>query len=190
MFSCYFLIDGIGHVAIRKMPGGGAAQLSNVKGFSKVHLEQRALAEGHGHQVQPGVGEPRAGDLPFQMALRLHGALHPAVITRPEPGCRDVGWSVVSVVRSECLLDLRTTSVAMHVAEPADVHENVKAKALAGLESTWQFVMRPAMAQAQVNDFTALGATEPLHPLLHLAVGMMASGIQQGRRQLDLQMTL
>jgi len=45
--------------------------------------------------------------------------------------------------------------VAVHVAEAADVHENVEAELLARGKRAQQFVVLAAMAQAEIDDFAA-----------------------------------
>src|SRR5260370_17805225 len=75
----------------------------------------------------------------------------------------------------------------MHVAEAADVHENVKAKALAGVELAQQLVMPATMAQPEIDDLIALRGCETFHYLANLAIGVVASRIDQGGCQLDLQ---
>jgi hypothetical protein len=45
--------------------------------------------------------------------------------------------------------------MAMHVAEAADIHEDIEAKLLSDGELTGQFIVLAAMAKAEVNDFAA-----------------------------------
>jgi len=45
--------------------------------------------------------------------------------------------------------------MAMHVAEAANVHENVEAELLPGAEGARDFIVAAAMAQTHVDDFAA-----------------------------------
>ena len=55
--------------------------------------------------------------------------------------------------RGEALDDLGAAAMAVHVAEAADVHEDVKAEGGAGVKGAESFVVLAAMAKAQVDDF-------------------------------------
>ena len=60
--------------------------------------------------------------------------------------------------------DLDAAAVSVHVAEAADVHEDVEAELLAGAEGAQHFVVLAAMAQAEVDDFAAVSLPEPAAP--------------------------
>ena len=85
------------------------------------------------------------------------------------------------------LHDLHAAAVTMHVAEAADVHQDVEAELLSGAEGARNLVVAAAMAQAQVDDFAALRFGQSLHHLANLAVGMVGVLVEQGGCQLDLQ---
>jgi len=65
------------------------------------------------------------------------------------------------VNRGELLNDLRTAAMAVHVAESADVHEDVEAKICTGMEGAECFVVLAAVTQAKFNDFRNLRARKP-----------------------------
>ena len=58
----------------------------------------------------------------------------------------------VAVERGKSLLDLRDAAMAVHVAETADVHEDVEAQGGSGVEGAKSFVVAAAMAKAQLDD--------------------------------------
>src|SRR5437899_9418217 len=90
----------------------------------------------------------------------------------------------------EALLDLRAAPMTMHVAEAADVHQNVEAETLAGVERAQQLVVPAAMAQAKINDLATFGGRKSLHPLLHLAIRIVTAGVNQRGCHLDFEVSL
>ena len=75
--------------------------------------------------------------------------------------------------------------MAVHVAEAADVHENVKAQSGSGVEGAQGFVVLAAMAQAQLDDFGDAGFGQRGDQVANLAVGVVAGGVEQRRGQFD-----
>ena len=63
-----------------------------------------------------------------------------------------------------CLLDLDAAAMTVHIAEAADVHQDVEAELLPGAEGAQHFVMAATMAQASVDDFLASGSPSGLRP--------------------------
>ena len=63
----------------------------------------------------------------------------------PESGC------FVAVERGESLHDLRAAAVAVHVAEAADVHEDVEAQGGSGVEGAERFVVAAAVAAGRAR---------------------------------------
>src|SRR5580692_9053706 len=68
---------------------------------------------------------------------------------------------LVAMPRGETLLDLYAAPMPMHIAETADVHQNVKAQSRSRVKGTEGFVMASATPQADLDDFrhAALGKT-------------------------------
>ena len=71
---------------------------------------------------------------------------------RPRPAVTGAG-GLVAVLRGECLDDLRAAAMAVHVAEAANVHQDVKAEGGAGVKGAQGIVMAAAVAEAQLDDF-------------------------------------
>jgi hypothetical protein len=68
------------------------------------------------------------------------------------------GGGLVAVQGGEGLDDLHAAAMAMHVAEAADVHEDVEAQSGAGVKGAQGFVVLAAMAQAQLYDLRTRGS--------------------------------
>ena len=62
----------------------------------------------------------------------------------------------VAVRRRVVLHDLHAAAMAVHVAEAADVHQDVEAELLSGAVSARDFVEAAAMPQAHIDDFFSL----------------------------------
>ena len=92
---------------------------------------------------------------------------------------------LVAVDRGEPLDDLRAAAMAMHVAEAADVHEDVEAESRAGMEGAECFVVLAAVAQAQLDDLRDASGREPGDQIANLAIGVVAGGVEQRGGQLD-----
>ncbi len=75
--------------------------------------------------------------------------------------------------------------MAVHVAEAADVHENVEAQGGAGVEGAEGFVVAAAVAQAQLDDLVDAGFGQSGDQVADLPVGVVAGGVEQRRGQLD-----
>ena len=87
--------------------------------------------------------------------------------------------------RGEGLDDLRAAAMAVHVAEAADVHENVEAESGSGVEGAQGFVVLAAMAQAELDDFGDAGFGQRGDQVANLAVGVVAGGVEQRCGQFD-----
>src|SRR5208283_5529064 len=110
-----------------------------------------------------------AGRKPLHRGLR---ALHRRFVIGAHSAGLDFGWSVEAVSSREILHDLNAAAMAVHVAEAADVHENVEAELLSGGEGTQQFIVLAAMAQAEVDDFVALRRASRFDGPAKLTVGI------------------
>ena len=91
----------------------------------------------------------------------------------------------VAVQRGESLHDLREAAMAVHVAEAADVHEDVEAQGGAGVEGAEGFVVPAAVAQAQLDDLRNARGGKAGDEVANLAVGMVAGRVEQGGGELD-----
>ena len=78
-----------------------------------------------------------------------------------------------------------TAAVAVHVAEAADVHEDVEAEGGAGVEGAEGFVVVAAVAQAEFDDLRDSGAWKGGDYVADLTVGMMAGPVEQGGGEFD-----
>ena len=76
--------------------------------------------------------------------------------------------------------------MAVHIAEAADVHQNVEAELLAGAETAQHFVMASAMAEAGSNNFFTTGITGIFHRGAYLPVGIFTMLVKQSGRKLHL----
>ena len=75
--------------------------------------------------------------------------------------------------------------MAMHVAEAADVHENVEAELLARGEGAQQLVVPAAMAQAEVDDLAAARLAGGFDCLANLPVGIMTVAVDERGGEFD-----
>ena len=118
---------------------------------------------------------------------RLRHALHDGVVVGLGSGGFEFGRRVVAVLGGKFLADLDAAAMAVHVAETADVHENVEAELLAGAEGAQHFVMAAAMAQAEVDDLAANEFAGRLDHLANLAIGIVAVFVDERRGEFDFQ---
>ena len=91
----------------------------------------------------------------------------------------------VAVQGGEVLDDLRAAAMAVHVAEAADVHENVEAKGGAGVKGAKGLIVPAAVLQAQLDDFGDAGGGQAGDEVANLAVGVVAGGVEEGGGELD-----
>src|SRR5262245_10559844 len=115
------------------------------------------------------------------------GTPHVVAIAVCEAGICHFNRFVEAVRRSVALVDLYAATMAMHVAEAADVHEYVKAELVACRERARQFVMFPAMTQPEVDDLASTGLVQRSDSVPQLPIGIVAMRVKQRCRQLDLQ---
>ena len=107
------------------------------------------------------------------------GALHGRFVVGADSSGFDFGRRVEAVDGSEILHDLHAAAMAVHVAEAANVHEDVEAELLAGRKGTRQFVVAAAMAQAKVDDLAAARLAGRFDRLAKLAVRIMAMAVKE-----------
>ena len=85
-----------------------------------------------------------------------------------------------------CLICVHA-AMAVHVAEAADVHEDVKAQGGARMEGPQGLVVMAAMEQAELNDFSDARGGKAGDDVAHLAVGMIAGPVDQRGCEFDFQ---
>ena len=87
----------------------------------------------------------------------------------------------------EILSDLDAAAMAMHVAKTADIHQNVEAQSVAGIEGARQLIVLAAMPQAEIDEFLAPAGRKRGCAIANLAVGIMGVLIQQRGGQFHFQ---
>src|ERR1017187_6389195 len=92
---------------------------------------------------------------------------------------------LVAVEAGEGLKELDAAAMAVHVAEAADVHEDVELEALAGGEGTGELVVAAAMPCAEGDEFGDAGGGEGGDGALELAPGVVALGVEETGGQFD-----
>ena len=178
-----------GDAAVAEVAGGAGAELGDVLGLGEVHFEEGADAGAEGEKVESvlgGLGRVAGSD----GAGGGEGGFHGALVFGEDAGFGEAGGvagfrGVVAVERGEVLDDLGAAAVAVHVAEAADVHEDVEAESLAGVEGAKGFVVAAAVAEAEVDDFRDLGGREGGDDVADLAVAVVGGGVEEGGGQLD-----
>src|SRR5208283_2496639 len=94
---------------------------------------------------------------------------------------------LVSMSGGIVLHNLHAAAMTMHIAEAADVHQDVEAELLPGAEGARNFVMTAAMTQAQIDDLSSLRFGQSIHNLANLPVGMVGMLVEQRGSQFHLQ---
>ena len=83
----------------------------------------------------------------------------------------------------EVLPNLNAAPVPVHVAEAADVHEDVEAELLAGAEGAQHFIVPTAVTQTQINDFLPDRFSRGLNGHAKLSVGIVGVLVDQSGGQ-------
>ena len=154
MLRRHRFVHGIGHVAVGEVAGGAAAQFGDVDGFREIHLEQGALAEAQRNGILGSV----FGFFGGALSQEVHGGrglLHDGVVALADASAVQFFGSIVAVASGESLPDLDATAMAVHVAEAADVHEDVEAELLARAERAQHLVVAATVAQSEVDNLAA-----------------------------------
>ena len=113
--------------------------------------------------------------------------LHCGVIAPGQARRFDLLRHLVAVSSGVVLHDLHAAAMAMHVAEAADVHQDVEAELLSGAERTRNFVVAAAMPQPQLDDFAAPLFGHAGDNVPDLTIRVMRVLIEQRCRQFNLQ---
>jgi len=151
------------------VPGYARAQFGDVEGFGEVHLEHRAHAGTQRKQIRGGLGTCFVAQLTILRECRVHRC--GVCIHEPGFGERRLTRALRRLVAMRVgiwLDELHTPAVAVHVAEAANVHQDVELEALPGGEAARQFVVPPAMLGAERDDLGNFPRTECRDRSLHL----------------------
>ena len=178
-----------GDAAVGEVSGGAGAELRDVLGFGEVHFEEGADAGGEGQEVEGVLGSLRRG-AGGDGAGGGEGGVDGGLVGGEDAGFGEAGGvaglrGFVAVEGGEVLDDLGAAAVAVHVAEAANIHEDVEAEALAGVEGAEGFVVAAAVAEAEVNDFRDLGGGQGSDDVADLAVAVVVGGVEEGGCKLD-----
>ena len=151
MFASHCLVHLPGDTAIREMSCRRRAEFRDIQCFGEVHFEQRPGARAQGQNV--GRVFHKAGLRNINkcfMCMR-----HSGVILRQQSCLGQSFGDLVAVGTGKRLQDLNAAAMTVHVAEAADIHQNVEPQTLPGREFAQQFVMPAAMPRTQGNDLIA-----------------------------------
>ena len=75
--------------------------------------------------------------------------------------------------------------MAVHVAEAADIHEDVEPESCSGVESAKRLVVLAALPQPDFDNFQNRGVGETGQKVADLAVGVVAGGVEERGGELD-----
>jgi hypothetical protein len=95
------------------------------------------------------------------------------------------GRGVVAVESGERLDDLGAPAMAMHIAEPANIHEDVEPQGRTGVKGAKCFVVTAAVPQSKLNHFGDASRGKLGDHVANLAVRVMCGGVEQRRSQLN-----
>ena len=128
-----------------------------------------------------------------QLAISGEGCVHRRLCSQlASPASARVGWPgqtglFVAMEVGEVLEELDAAAMAVHVAEAADVHQDVEAEALTGAEAAQELVVASAMLCAEVDQLGYARGAERGDVAAELAVGEVAVRIEERCGQLDLE---
>src|SRR4051812_49387670 len=124
-------VHPVSNIAIGPVTPRRGAQPGDVDSFGENHLEQRALSVGQGGHVLRAL-RGFDGRRTCQLTSRRLRCLHRRGVALKTTGRFELRWRLVAMHCREALLDLHAATVAMHVPEATDIHEDVEAEALPG----------------------------------------------------------
>ena len=143
------LIHLPGNAAVTEVSRDTGSQLRDIEGFGEVHLEHRAATGGEGEAILGGVGGLRYAAVAKLMVGGVGGmdsvGVRRGQIRFGKGWLTGAGWLLVAMEDGVGLEELNASTVTVHVAETADVHEDVETKAVACAEGSEKFVVTPAM---------------------------------------------
>jgi hypothetical protein len=82
----------------------------------------------------------------------------------------------------EFLPNLDAASMPMHIAESADIHQDVKAKLLTRAKGSLHLIVTSAMPHTDIDNFVTNCFSGSLDSLANLAMGIMSVLINKSRR--------
>ena len=85
----------------------------------------------------------------------------------------------------ESLFDLSDAAMAVHVAEAADVHEDVEAEGGTGVKDAEGLVVFAAVLQAEFDDFRNARGWKAGDYVAYLTIGVVAGPVDQGGGEFD-----
>ena len=151
IFATNGLVHFPGDAAVGEVSCRRRAEFSDVERLSKIHFEQRPSACTKGQNI--GRVFHKAGISNINKCFMRLG--HGCVVLREPSGFRQSFRNLVAVNRREGLQDLYAAAMTVHIAEAADIHQDVEAQSLTGGELAQQLVVAPAMARAERDDLVA-----------------------------------
>ena len=89
--------------------------------------------------------------------------------------------------RGEFLSNLHATTMTMHIAEAANVHEDVEAELLPGAVGSQHLVVVAAMTQAQIDDFPLHLRSQAVQLIANLAIRVLAMLVEQSSSEFKLE---
>ena len=127
-------------------------QLRDIHRLGKIHLEQRPLAERQWNRILRILPRLRTSR-PAKLLHRRRRSFHRARVLPANARKLDLRRRVISVRRREVLHDLHASPVPVHVAKPANVHQNVKPRLLPRTKCPRQFIVLPPVPQPEIDNF-------------------------------------
>src|ERR1035437_7557565 len=105
-----------------------------------------------------------------QLSSSITRAPHHGIVAGGQSRRGNLQWLVIAVGSRVALHDLHAAAVAMHIAEAADVHQNVEAELLTGTVGARNLVVTAAMAQTEIDHLAALRFRKSLYNLANLQI--------------------
>src|SRR5579864_263448 len=181
IFFLHFFIHRVCHITIRSVPGRPCTQLRDVNRFRKIHLEKRALAEAEWDRIL-GILIRLWTMGPCKCSYCPGCVVHRRLVARERAGRLKFDRDLAAMPGRKVLLDLNASAMAVHVAETADVHQDVETELLARAETSKHLVVPSATAQAGVDDFPSPGLAGSFDCASHLPIRMRTMLVQQSGR--------
>src|ERR1700722_8603958 len=147
------LIHLPGYAAVAEVASDAGAEFGDVEGFGEVHLEERAATSCQWEEIlrrlrglgNTAVAQGAVGGVDGGESFAVDGG----EARFGEGGLAGADGLVVAGGGGVGLEELDAAAMAVHVAEAADVHEDVEAKAVAGRETAEELVVTAAMFGAE-----------------------------------------
>src|ERR1700735_676376 len=178
------LIDLPGDTAVAEVARDAGAQFGDVEGFSEVHFEHGAPTRSQGYTVRGCFS--RFGDTAVaNPVIAGVGGLH-----RIGEGGFEAGFGQPRLARADRLFvtmdvgvglqELNASAVTVHVAEAADVHEDVETETMTSAEGAEEFVVATAVLGPQRDEFGELSGVQGSDVAAKLPVRVVTVRIEDG----------